>query len=328
MRNAPSLDHCPHLWNIIEERGLTSSVHQMLRQRICSPDPDPLNIYSRQSYICCPKPAYLLPNNMTCGQGPPDFRFTDSKEAFSNQFPWMALLIYRNILTWKPSPNSVCEGSLINNRYVLTAAHCVVSGWTIYSDLVLKSVRLGEHDITTNPDCTIQINGRKTCAPPHLEIDVENIIVHPAFGSTSKFQNDIALLRLEMPVRYTKEIRPICVLGGIHYFSNSRLELAGWGKMKTNVTPTVLMKNMVKSSSTCPIMYRDFNFWTQFCALDKRDPCGVTSGGVLMATKGRGFEEFTYVAGISSYGHIHCGYPEVFTKIGPFVGWIKRQLGP
>ncbi|KAI8044235.1 hypothetical protein M5D96_000386 [Drosophila gunungcola] len=123
------------------------------------------------------------------------------KEAFSNQFPWMALLIYRNILTWKPSPNSVCEGSLINNRYVLTAAHCVVSGWTIYSDLVLKSVRLGEHDITTNPDCTIQINGRKTCAPPHLEIDVENIIVHPAFGSTSKFQNDIALLRLEMPVR-------------------------------------------------------------------------------------------------------------------------------
>lgn len=48
-------------------------------------------------------------------------RVYGGKSSQQNEYPWMALIRYRNAK--KPSR---CGGSIINNYYVLTAAHCVV----------------------------------------------------------------------------------------------------------------------------------------------------------------------------------------------------------
>lgn len=62
-----------------------------------------------------------------------------------------------------------------------------------------SSVRLGEFDLSTEKDC---YKGDCTDAP--VDIAVEKLIPHEKYVPTSKAQeNDIALIRLSRPVKYT-----------------------------------------------------------------------------------------------------------------------------
>lgn len=61
--------------------------------------------------------------------------------------------------------------------------------------MVRQSVRLGEHNIDSDPDCD-PINAAD-CADSPVDIKVERVIVHPAYRTgTADEYNDISLLRL------------------------------------------------------------------------------------------------------------------------------------
>lgn len=63
-------------------------------------------------------------------------------------------------------------------------------------------MRLGEHDIRSNPD---YINSRE-CAPKVVDAFVEKRIPHPLYDYTNKNkQRDIALLRLTRKVTFTSK---------------------------------------------------------------------------------------------------------------------------
>lgn len=56
------------------------------------------------------------------------------------------------------------------------------------------SVRLGEHNLKTDPDCH-DVDGTVECADPVQDIDIAEAIPHDQFNQPA-FANDIALVRL------------------------------------------------------------------------------------------------------------------------------------
>ncbi|EDW49450.1 phenoloxidase-activating factor 3 [Drosophila sechellia] len=328
------LKDCPHIYNDLKSKRLSRSAKlDILQTRICGDNVRYQNL-NQMIYICCPKPATILPSYPACGRPQLIYRVMGGTEPNLNEYPWLAMLLYRNLsafnANWKLVPG--CGGSLINNRYVLTAAHCVTD-----EVLQIQRVRLGEHTTSQNPDC-MGFGAQRKCAPPHLDIDVESVTAHDDYDTAKKtFHNDIALVRLQVPVRYTLAYYPICVLGYRSSLRNSKLRVAGWGQTgmfdaRSKVLQHAALK--VRKSKVCSKKYAHLGFGprSQICAggLDNKGPCPGDSGSPLMGTSGFSYEEFTFLAGITSYGDVcgAIGRPIVFTRTARFYKWILEHLRP
>lgn len=64
-----------------------------------------------------------LPDKSICGIQSEETRIIGGETTEIGEFPWMALLRYKNLDG--TDAGFQCGGTLINNRYVLTAAHCL-----------------------------------------------------------------------------------------------------------------------------------------------------------------------------------------------------------
>uniref|UniRef100_A0A023ER99 CLIP domain-containing serine protease n=1 Tax=Aedes albopictus TaxID=7160 RepID=A0A023ER99_AEDAL len=274
----------------------------------------------------------LLPQAPHCGVQYDD-RIVGGERAGITAYPWIARIEHFDQRSNKHAFH--CGGSLISERYVLTAAHClsgVPKTWTI------TSVRLGEWDTTSNPDCE---DGE--CYDVVQDIAVERLIIHENFINTrTEVHNDIALLRLASLAQYTETVTPICLpLDGS--FTNrpsegSRLFVAGWGqtefdsgsrfKMHVSV-PTVTMQHCQSKYPAANIDDR------QICAGGEagKDSCRGDSGGPLMEvvppTRQQPQPAF-YMMGVVSFGR-QCGLesvPGVYTKVNRFGDWILNHIEP
>ena len=63
-------------------------------------------------------------------------------------------------------------------------------------------IRLGESDVTTDPDCETFVTG-KHCGNPVKIYEVEEIIQHPQYDIKSRYSHDVALIRLNDTIKFT-----------------------------------------------------------------------------------------------------------------------------
>lgn len=270
------------------------------------------------------KNRHLLPKN--CGAQVTK-NILGGAETDIDDFPWMAL-VRVNISQENPFR---CAGSLITQRYVLTAAHCVrIHG---IPEEKVDLVRLGEHDLRQEKDCQDW-----NCNLPPQDVPIEERIVHPGFNaSLHSSPHDIALLRLKKPVEFSQFVQPICLpLNKLSEKTYDGLAMwtAGWGftehgsksKMKLKVKlPVVPLEACAKKYVRIPLVR------SQICAGGemKKDSCGGDSGAPLMNQDLVGEVVRWILQGIVSFGSSKCGstgIPGVYTRVANYVQWIMNEI--
>ncbi|XP_055851888.1 serine protease grass-like [Episyrphus balteatus] len=240
-----------------------------------------------------------------------------------SNYPWTALIIYMDRDEKKP----LCGGSLIHERYVLTAAHCArVHG----ESLKLVSVRLGGFNVDT------QICDKsKKCGPRVQEIDVEKVIHHKDYNGR-KLSNDIGLVRLAKNAEISTNVKPICLpikpVSTPTDFSEMIMLTAGWSvfenRRNSKNNPGILEMAAI---SVKPIEYCKEHF--DKLPLNKNEICGVgntckgDSGGPLFNRSKDGDMLYTQY-GISSGGDILCDSNStgVFVNVAEYLPWIASNL--
>lgn len=273
-----------------------------------------------------------LPIVPYCG-APLSDRLIGGTQTQLDEFPWTALIQYR-----KPNGQTgfQCGGSLINLRYVLTAAHCVKAisrGWEVVG------VRLGEWDLAADQDCELEY-----CTDAPVDIGIEKIITHEDYKTTRAHYNDIALIRLNRTVERSASVSPVCLPIEEQQRSQNVVDsngyCAGWRTLEGDASSNIKLKIPMKIADfeNCANVYGQHGVVlkdTQICAtgFSQRDSCDRigTSGSPL--TKQEYSKDhhtlFNYQYGVSSLGPRSCGsknIPEVYTNVAKYIDWIQSKM--
>lgn len=237
-------------------------------------------------------------------------KIVGGRNASAGEYPHMAALGYGII----PDIKWLCGGSLISDRYVLTAAHCRASDQ--YGEV--KYVRLGFIDMGKEQG---------------IIFDVNKFIISEQYSSPSIY-NDIAIIELNRPVSFDGYIKPACLY--TDYFKNLPQEsvtATGWGLTSfggsaSRILQTVDLKIYRNCSDYYGVNRRKYNegiIESQLCAgsEEERDTCTGDSGGPLQVLDFR--RKLHVVLGVTSTGGI-CGSsrPAIYTRVSSHIDWIER----
>ncbi|XP_053319777.1 acrosin-like [Spea bombifrons] len=255
-----------------------------------------------------------------CGNRPlaEDFRgsrVVGGKDAEPGNWPW-AVSIQEDV---DNEYFHLCGGVVLNNLWVLTAAHCFKDRGNDYHTwrLVFGANQLS--DMGTKA----QIRA------------INEKIQHENYNPETE-SNDITLLRLNKPLIFDDYTQPACLPAKQAILDKmDECYIAGWGVLKEASTETsdVLQEAPVNlipvERCNRPTWYNgalgDYNL----CAGYEQggiDSCQGDSGGPLMCKKSKA--KFFTVVGITSWGS-GCGQkqnPGVYTSTQYYLEWISKHM--
>nr|DBA28783.1 TPA: hypothetical protein GDO54_009082 [Pyxicephalus adspersus] len=242
-----------------------------------------------------------------CGVGGPSVssKIVGGTDAALGTWPWQAGLHLNG--------NHRCGASLISETWLVSAAHCFnsnkdVNSWTIVLGTIKLSFGYG--------------------------LSVKTIIVHENYTS-GIYENDIALVELSSPVRFTQYIRPVCLADSQTIVTdNSSCYVTGWGTLTDggSLAPFLQQAELrIISTSVCSNsqIYAYLIKPSMICAgyvEGKIDSCQGDSGGPLVALQSN--KRWSLIGIVSfGYGCAIKNKPGVYTRVTYFRSWITKKSG-
>lgn len=215
---------------------------------------------------------------------------------------------YQVSLQEKNSNFHFCGGSVLNDNYVITAAHCVVGRSPSGLKVVAASINLQD---------------------PRATHEVAQVITHENYDASNSWINDIALLKVKTPFKRSETLGHVPLPPKGHVVkANDVAVVSGWGRLwQGGPTTTQLQRvNIVIADQTyCRNKYVNLGYYvhnTQVCAYDPRvekGSCHGDSGGPL-TVGGKLVGLVSWANGCAS-----TSYPTVYTRVVSYLDWIKAH---
>ncbi|KYN09224.1 Trypsin-1 [Trachymyrmex cornetzi] len=212
-----------------------------------------------------------------------------------------------------------CAGSILNEKWVITAGHCIKAVPTVS----ILRVKAGKYNLQLieNTEQTVK---------------VVQAYVHENYkGSVGPY--DISLLKLASPLKLNNNVQAI-ELPPPESEPTGEAWLCGWGSTSTSRYPIMPDKlHHVKmeyiNRATCYESVKRFArsspvHETNVCTgplYNKISACSGDSGGPLISYNGKK----SVLTGIVSWGIIPCGTlgaPSVYTRVSKFNDWIAQKI--
>nr|XP_014345811.1 PREDICTED: serine protease 55-like isoform X2 [Latimeria chalumnae] len=228
-------------------------------------------------------------------------RITKGQGATDNEFPWQVSIQEDGL--------HYCGAAIVSQYWIVSAAHCFVP-------------------LPRRPQYAIV--GTIDNQDKHHSYRVAAVIPHEHFKTTqSGTMNDIALLRTEEPIQFSRSIQPVCFPNDPD-LDTSTLEdcwVSGWGYTSTETykIPRYLQKLALQVLDP------------EICFLPEEDPLICTANinnigastcmgdsGSPLACQDKKTQRWL-LTGIVSFGTKSCNMYSVFTKVAPFVNWIRSK---
>ncbi|XP_050075229.1 brachyurin-like [Anopheles maculipalpis] len=241
----------------------------------------------------------------------PSHRIVNGQEATPGQFPYQIAL-----LSSFAGGTGLCGGSVLTNNYILTAAHCVLSGTTPATG---GTAILGAHN-------------RNDVEPTQQRIafTTAGIIAHPAYNPAN-IRNDIAVVRLNSPIVFNDRVQPIRLpaRSDTRQFGGFTGTVSGFGRTTdTGATSPVVMytTNPVMTNADCIARWNTALIQPQNVCLSGdggRSACNGDSGGPLAVR-----ENGSLQIGVVSFGSAagcSVGMPSVYARVSFFLDWIEAN---
>ncbi|CAB3258684.1 unnamed protein product [Arctia plantaginis] len=236
--------------------------------------------------------------------------------AKGGEFPHMALLGYG---AERESAQWLCGGSVISERFILSAAHCSseprVGNVTFAALGILKRTDLNDN---------------------YPVYKIKAIIKHPEYKSPCKY-HDIMLLKTANEINFGKSILPACLDTG--KVCDNVLTATGWGpqgpkgELGNHLQAMTLHKY---NDDWCSILFpphrhfkNGYDNVTQMCygRADKLvDTCEGDSGGPLQQSMNA--DCVYHILGITSFGKDGetPGKAGIYTRVRYYVPWIESII--